>query len=173
MDFHQNYFEIFGLPVDYAVDASALAERFRNLQKEMHPDKHAASSEHEQRLSMQWSSLINTAHDTLKAPLPRAIYMMELKGREVDHNPTLPPAFLMEQIELREELEALEGDPAAIEKLDAFKARVRGVAREIENEFGRVIDDDDERALVAVYELQFMTRLLDAANHLEEKLLDY
>ena len=79
----------------------------------------------------------------------------------------------MEQIELREELEALEDDPAGLEKLDVFKARVREVARGIETEFGEVVDADEDRALIAVYELQFMTRLLDAANHLEEKLLDY
>ncbi len=173
MDFNQNYFEIFGLPVSYEVDVKGLADRFRELQREMHPDRFAASTEHEKRLSMQWSSLINTAHDTIKAPLPRAIYMMTLKGREVDHNPVLPPAFLMEQIELREELEALEDDPAGLEKLDAFKARVREVTCGIETEFGEVVDADEDRALVAVYELQFMTRLLDAANHLEEKLLDY
>ena len=125
MDFNQNYFEIFGLPVSYEVDVKGLADRFRELQREMHPDRFAASTEHEKRLSMQWSSLINTAHDTLKAALPRAIYMMTLKGREVDHNPVLPPAFLMEQIELREELEALEDDPAGLRSGSQSVARGR------------------------------------------------
>lgn len=173
MDFNQNYFEILGLPVSYQIDLVDLGHRFRELQKEMHPDNFASSSEHEKRLSMQWSSLINTANDTLKSPLSRAVYMMEMNGKEIDHNPVLPPAFLMEQIELREELEALEDDPQGLDKLDVFKAKVRQVTGTIEKDFGSVIGNDEERALTAVYEMQFLNRLLEAANHLEEKLLGY
>ena len=105
MDFNQNYFEIFGLPIDFNVDSDQLAERYRELQKELHPDRFASSTDQEKRLSMQWSALVNTGRETLRAPLPRAIYMLELRGLTVDHNPRLPPEFLMQQIELREELE--------------------------------------------------------------------
>ncbi len=173
MDFNQNYFEIFGLPVAFNVDLENLARRYRELQKELHPDNYASSTEHEKRLSMQWSSLVNTANETLRSPLARAIYMLELKGVDMDHNPVLPPAFLMEQIELREELEALEDDPAGLDKLDDFKARVKDVLAEFELQFEAVVDEDDERALTVVYEMQFMTKLMTSADHLEEKLLDY
>ena len=63
MDFNQNYFEIFGLPIDFNVDMERLAERYRELQKELHPDRFAAGTEHEKRLSMQWSTLVNTANE--------------------------------------------------------------------------------------------------------------
>lgn len=171
MDFNQNYFEIFGLPIDFDVDTSRLAERYRELQKELHPDKFAASTEHEQRLSMQWSALINTANETLRSPLARAIYMLEQKGLTIDHNPQLPPDFLMQQIELREELEALEEDAAGLDKLDEFKGQVNQVLTELGEKFA--LSQDDDKSLTLVYEMQFLTKLLVAADHLEEKLLDY
>lgn len=171
MDFNQNYFEIFGLPIDFNVDSDQLAERYRELQKELHPDRFASSTDQEKRLSMQWSALVNTGKETLQAPLPRAIYMLELRGLTVDHNPRLPPEFLMQQIELREELEELEESSAPLDGLDKFKARLNGTLNELGATFAAT--DDDERSLRLVYEMQFLTKLLIAADQLEEKLLDY
>ena len=171
MDFNQNYFEIFGLPIEFNVDSDQLAERYRELQKELHPDRFASSTDQEKRLSMQWSALVNTARETLRAPLPRAIYMLELRGLTVDHNPRLPPEFLMQQIELREELEELEESSAPLDGLDKFKARLNGTLNELGATFAAT--DDDERSLRLVYEMQFLTKLLVAADQLEEKLLDY
>lgn len=171
MDFNQNYFEIFGLLIDFNVDSDQLAERYRELQKELHPDRFASGTDQEKRLSMQWSALVNTARETLRAPLPRAIYMLELRGLTVDHNPRLPPEFLMQQIELREELEELEESSAPLDGLDKFKARLNGTLDELGKTFA--VTDDDERSLRLVYEMQFLTKLLVAADQLEEKLLDY
>ena len=171
MDFNQNYFEIFGLPIDFNVDSDQLAERYRELQKELHPDRFASSTDQEKRLSMQWSALVNTGKETLQAPLPRAIYMLELRGLTVDHNPRLPPEFLMQQIELREELEELEESSAPLDGLDKFKARLNGTLNELGATFAAT--DDDEGSLRLVYEMQFLTKLLVAADQLEEKLLDY
>jgi molecular chaperone HscB len=107
VDFNKNYFDIFGLPVDYAVDQELLADRFLELQKEVHPDRFVVRTDQEKRLAMQWSTLVNTANETLRASLPRAVYLLGLRGIELEHNPTLPPAFLMEQIDLREQLESI------------------------------------------------------------------
>ena len=171
MDFNQNYFEIFGLPTDFNVDIVRLAERYRELQKELHPDRFAGGTEHEKRLSLQWSALVNTANETLREPLPRAIYMLEHKGLSIDHNPNLPPEFLMRQIELREELEALEEDAAGLDKLDEFKIRLRKALADLGQKFAD--SDYDAKALTLVYEMQFFSKLLAAADLLEEKLLGY
>ena len=176
MDFNRNYFEIFGLPVSFQMDLDLLADRYLALQKEIHPDNFAAGSDHEKRLSMQWATLINTANETLKNPLARAIYMLEMNGMGLAENPTLPPAFLMKQIELREELEELEqtaqGD-SSLEGLDVFKGEVREIMRTVEGLFNDAIGVDAKKAEEAAYELQFLNKLLVAADHLEEKLLDY
>ena len=171
MDFNQNYFEIFGLPIDFKVDIELLGNRYRNLQRELHPDKFVRGTEHEKRLSMQWSSLLNTANETLRMPLSRAIYMLEQKGLNVDSNPQLPPDLLIKQIELREELETLEEDAAGLDGLDGFKKRLHRSMTNLGEAFADSVND--EKALTVVYEMQFLAKVLVAADQLEEKLLDY
>ena len=55
LDFNQEYFEIFRLPVDFNIDISELSEQHRELQKEVHPDRLRAVQSRK-RLSMQWSA---------------------------------------------------------------------------------------------------------------------
>tara|TARA_B100000405_G_scaffold299654_1_gene258275 strand:+ start:714 stop:1229 length:516 start_codon:yes stop_codon:yes gene_type:complete len=171
MDFNQNYFEIFRLPVDFNIDISELSERHRELQKEVHPDRFASGTDQEKRLSMQWSALVNTAHETLRSPLLRGIYMLELRGLRLDHNPQLPAELLMRQIQLREELEEFEESTSALDRLDGFKTRLNRKLEELGQLFA--LTEYDEAALELVYEMQFLTKLLVAADQLEEKLLDY
>lgn len=172
MDFNQNYFELFGLPVSFDIDAGRLAEQYLDLQKEVHPDRFANATEHEKRLSMQWATLVNSAHATLKDSLKRAVYLLELKQVVLQHNPVLPPAFLMEQIELREQLEEIE-DSASLEALDSFRREARQVKARIERDFALHLETDLSQAETAVYELQFISKLMASADHIEEKLLDY
>ena len=173
MDFNKNYFEIFGLPVDYSVDQGLLVDRFLELQKQVHPDRFAAGTDQEKRLAMQWSTLVNTANETLRAPLPRAIYLLALSGIELEHNPTLPPELLMDQIELREELESIEEGEGNLEELDSFNKKMFQAINEVQAEFKESLDDDIRKAERLVYELQFLSKLMLSANRLEEKLLDY
>ena len=105
------------------MDLDLLADRFFELQKEVHPDRFASRPDQEKRLAMQWTTLINTASDTLKSPLKRAIYLLGLRGVELAENPQLPPEFLMEQIELRERLEEIETGDASLEELDGSRRK--------------------------------------------------
>ena len=173
MDFNQNYFEIFGLPVEYRVDMDTLADRFLELQKQVHPDKFVSATDQEQRLSMQWATLVNSANETLKSPLKRALYMLEIREVEVAHNPTLAPSFLMQQIELREQLESIENNDAGLKQVEDFKNEVRAVINGIEEQFAASIVADPQQAEQIVYEFQFMNKLLSEANDLEERMLDY
>ena len=174
MDFKQDYFEIFQLPRGFDLDLNLLSGRFRELQKSVHPDKYVGASDVEKRLSMQWTVQINTAHDTLKTSLTRAIYLLELSEVKIEMNPTLDPVFLMEQIELREELEEIGEADDAMSKLDDFKLRVKKVMASLESSFSAFFDASEfEAAEQEVYKMQFLNKLWVAADHLEEKLLDY
>ena len=172
MDFNQSYFDIFGLPAAFDLDLNLLSDRFLELQKEVHPDRFVNRTEQEKRLAMQWAALINSASDTLKSPLQRAIYLLRLRGVELAENPQLPPEFLMRQIELRERLEHIGAGAANLDELDGFRKEVGGLVRSLEGRFAHALNEDLPRAETLVYEMQFLNRLLTAANHLEEKLLD-
>lgn len=122
VDQAQNHFDLFGLPVNFVLDTAALAERYRALQKIMHPDKYASASEQEKRLALQQAMQINEAYDKLRDPLTRAIYLLELRGYqpEKDAATTHDGEFLMQQMLLRERLADIkqQNDPqAALDEL--------------------------------------------------------
>ena len=108
LDFNQNYFELFGLSTDFRIDLDELAKRYRDLQKVTHPDKFANASEQSKRIAMQSATQVNEAFQTLKDPLKRGQYMLQLSGRNADgENLTSSDTeFLMQQMALRESLEA-------------------------------------------------------------------
>lgn len=175
MNFQENYFEIFQFPVAFDVDRAQLAERYHELQKRIHPDRFAGASEKERRLSMQWATRVNEAYTTLDSPLKRAIYLLSLEGVDMQgkENASVDPGFLMEQMELREELEGIESHDDPLESLDEFKARVRVVVAELEHEFEERYPSQLPDAEQTVLKMQFMHKLSVAAEQLEEKLLDY
>jgi molecular chaperone HscB len=103
-DFSRNHFDLFGLPPRYALDASRLERGYRDLQTHVHPDRFAASPEAERRVAMQWAARANEAYRTLRDPIARARYLLSLKGYDTgeESNTSMPPDFLMQQMEWRE-----------------------------------------------------------------------
>ncbi len=107
MNLQSTDFELFDIPAQFSQDHAALDTRWKDLQREAHPDKFVAQGTAAQRVAMQWSVRINEAYARLKDPLKRAIYLCELNGAPINAhtNTTMPPAFMMMQIEWREALE--------------------------------------------------------------------
>jgi molecular chaperone HscB len=107
MNLRESHFEMFGVPAKFRVDLPALENRYRELQREVHPDRFACASQAEQRVSMQLATRVNEAYQTLKSPLARAAYLLRLHGvdPEFETNTAMPAEFLGEQLELREALE--------------------------------------------------------------------
>ena len=83
MNLQSNDFELFELEPAFALDRAQLDERWKALQREVHPDRHAAADAQTQRQAMQWSVRINEAYQRLKDPLARAAYLCELHGAPV------------------------------------------------------------------------------------------
>jgi molecular chaperone HscB len=107
MNLQSNDFELFGVPMQFAQDKPQLDARWKELQREAHPDKFAAQGQAAQRLAMQWSVRINEAYQRLKDPLKRASYLCELHDAPInaENNTAMPSDFLMQQMEWREALE--------------------------------------------------------------------
>ena len=153
-----NDFELFGLPQQFALDRAQLDERWKALQREVHPDRFAAEGAAAQRVAMQWSVRSNEAYQRLKDPLKRAAYLCELRGQPVnaESNTSMPPAFLMQQMQWRELLE----DTDAVGGLEDLADEVAVERKRVQQSLGQLLDaaGDAQAAVGQVRALMFIER---------------
>ncbi len=120
-DFTKSHFALFGQPVGFDLDVAALDQTYRDIQREVHPDRFANAADAEKRIAAQWAMQVNEAYRTLKSPLARGRYLLKLNGidTEEDSNTAMPVAFLMQQMEWREAVVAARNahDDLALEQL--------------------------------------------------------
>src|SRR6478752_2714778 len=116
MNLNDTDFQLFAVPATFAQDRAVLDARWKELQREAHPDRFASQGAAAQRVAMQWSVRINEAYQRLKDPLKRAALLCELRGAPIDaeRNTAMPAEFLVEQMEWREALDDA-GDEAQLE----------------------------------------------------------
>jgi molecular chaperone HscB len=153
-----NDFELFDVPVQFAQDTAVLDARWKELQREAHPDKFAAQGAAAQRLAMQWSVRINEAYRRLKDPLKRATYLCELHGApiEAETNTAMPADFLMQQMEWRE---ALDG-ATTHQDVDEIALQLNQTVREQLSKLEQLIDESKDFAAASqqVRSLMFTER---------------
>ncbi len=177
MSLTENYFQLFELPEQYAVDEDSLRKTYRELQRKTHPDKFANASQHEQLLAVQYAATINDAYEVLTSPLKRAIYMLSLKGIELDKqsSASMDPVFLMAQMELREELEQAEhaSDPeAALEKVgEHLESEMEALQVQFVAHLEKGCEAELTAAIETVKKMQFMAKVQVDLEHLEHELL--
>ena len=134
----KNHFELFGLAPAYALDLDHLDRAYRDIQAEVHPDRFAHSGDAERRASMQMTTQVNEAYRTLKSPVQRAKYLLELNGVDVgfETNTAMPVDFLVQQMELRDKL----AEAKHASDLDLISRDLVLEKREIENQIQVRID---------------------------------
>ncbi|MFM6985383.1 MAG: Fe-S protein assembly co-chaperone HscB [Hydrogenophaga sp.] len=169
MNLHSSDFELFELPVAFALDRQRLDERWKVLQREVHPDRHAAADAQTQRQSLQWSVRINEAYQRLKDPLQRAAYLCELHGVAVraENNTAMPTAFLMQQMAWREALE----EASSIAAVQDLADDVAGTRRRMLSDLAQTADVHRNWTALAdqVRALMFVERFSrDVENRLEQ-----
>ncbi|HKE16219.1 MAG TPA: Fe-S protein assembly co-chaperone HscB [Kofleriaceae bacterium] len=120
-----DYFEMLGLPRQFAVDLAALERRYLERSREVHPDRASGAAGQAMEL--------NQAYRALKRDLPRAEHLLRLEGVTIGDNRPVAPALLAEVLELREELAeaTAAGDRALLARLerDARDREKRELAR--------------------------------------------
>jgi molecular chaperone HscB len=166
-----DYFTVFGLPRKLNLDDSALQREFYRLSREFHPDKFARASAEDQQRAMEKSSQLNDAYRTLRDPIARTQYLLELEGVKLEEQSSaatqaaratgaekkqvVPPELLEEVFELNMQLQELrmnkemgESDPDIVRDLHAarerFEASLDAVTRELQsiwNHWDAVITD--------------------------------
>jgi molecular chaperone HscB len=165
----RNFFDLFGLAPAFAIETEALERSYREIQSRVHPDRFAAAGDAERRASLQWTTRVNEAYRTLKDPVQRGRHLLELHGVDVafETNTQMPPEFLMQQMELRERLEAATERKDAT-ALDELRRELVASKRALERDIAAAIDANNDYAGAAglVRKLMFLDRLdaeVDAA----------
>jgi len=114
-------FALLGLAPTFDVDLAALERAFFERSKQLHPDRAGGASAAERVAVLSQSRALNDAYQLIKRPVPRAEYLLAHAGVTIGDNERLDPAFLMEILELREELAEARaaGNTALVGKLQA------------------------------------------------------
>ena len=154
-------FELFGVPAQFAQSSKLLDERWKDLQREAHPDKFVSQGAAAQRIAMQWSVRINEAYQRLKNPLKRASYLCEMHGLAInaENNTAMSTDFLIQQMEWREALD----EANTLENLEEISANTLASRREQLLKIEQLLDvsKDYEAAVQQIRRLMFIERFSD------------
>lgn len=169
-----NHFELFGLPLQFQLDGSLLSSQFRDLQRQFHPDKFATASERDRLLSVQKAAQINDAYQVLKNPISRAEYLLIQHGEDIrgEQQTMQDPMFLMEQMELREELEDIADSSNPEDALLAFEGKVSKMYKQQLSAIQQELDSEAWlEAADRVRKLKFIAKLKNEIELVEDRLI--
>jgi len=165
-----DHFELFGIAPAFAIDLERLEQSYRGIQSNVHPDRFAQAGDAERLASMQMTTRVNEAYRTLRSPLHRAAYLLGLNGVDVglETNTAMPREFLMEQMELRERLEAARN----ADELGRLEQELFGLKEGLQAQIAECIDTrhDYGGAADLVRKLMFLEKLDEDINAAYEAL---
>jgi molecular chaperone HscB len=127
-----DHWTVLGLQRGLELERADLERRFHELNRRFHPDYFRLRGPEEQAISLENSAAVNAAYRTLRDPVSRVEYLLELEGLALGTaGQARPPADLFEEImelqEARQELEAA-GAGAA----EPLRARLEAAREELE-----------------------------------------
>jgi len=169
-----------GLPARYGIDLKELEVRYRELSRVLHPDKHAHKPAGERRISLGKAVEVNEAYRILKDDLARATALLALDGHVVAEGEGAPsdPMFLMEVMELREELSEARS-AKDLDRVGALGEKVTAMRRATTAQMATAFDGPEPggagrehaelKALVG--RLRYYRRFMDEVDVIEEEAL--
>jgi molecular chaperone HscB len=126
-----NYFELYEMPISLLPDQQQVKQKFYELSRKYHPDFYTRENDNEQAEALEMSSQVNRAFKVFSNKDETIKYVLQLKGLlEEEEKFNLPPDFLMEMMELNEQLmdAKMEEDKQGIA---AVKTAIANVEEEI------------------------------------------
>ena len=175
-------FAILGLEPRFDLDLAAAEIRHRELSRTLHPDRHAGKPAAERRQALSLAIEVNDALRVLKDPVRRAEALLERSGvrlAEEGKEPPAAPEFLMDVLELREELSAAQRS-ADMTKVESVAKQVEVRQSSLERELGQAFAGliaaprpppaDAERIGRKLGELRYFRRLLAEAHAIEDEI---
>lgn len=155
-----NYFELFEIPVQLKVQTAHLSTRFFELSKKYHPDYFVGEHDLAQAESLENSALLNKAWKTFQNPNETIKYVLQLKGLlEEEEKYELPPDFLMEVLEINEQIM----DGTDIENLrpqiENLKSEIYAPVKHIVENYKEDVNTEEE--LLQVKEYYYKKKYID------------
>jgi molecular chaperone HscB len=128
-----DYFDRLGLPRRFFLDPADLERAYVARSRAVHPDYHLAGSSGDLSASLELSAAVNEAYNVLRDPFSRAEHLLALAGGpSASEQKQMPPAFLAEILDAREEVERARGHTAETARLDAaFSQRFDSLMGEV------------------------------------------
>ncbi|VXA78659.1 MULTISPECIES: co-chaperone HscB [Aeromonas] len=170
-----NHFELFGLVESFELDTRQLADTYRQLQTQFHPDRFATAPEREQLVAVQRAAQINDAYTTLKTPLRRAEYLLSLRGTDIrgEQQTLQDTSFLMQQLEWRERLADLKGEADSEGAIKDFRQEIGHDHQLLMQQLTLTLAaGDDLIAADCVRKLKFVDKLLEELERFEDSLFE-
>jgi len=156
-----NDFELFQLAPRFKQDRAVLDARWKELQRQVHPDRFTAQGVAAQRVAMQWAIRVNEAYQRLKVPLARAAYLCELNGQAIsaETNTAMPAEFLIQQMEWREAL----ADARTVSQVEILADDVAARQSVLQDQLAILMDErrDWASAAAQVRALMFTARFAE------------
>ena len=140
---HGDYFAFLGLPRRLALETAEIERRFRALSRQFHPDFFYNATPAERMASLERSSYLNDAYRTLRDPVTRLQYLLQIEGFSpagpAEASRQVPPSLLEEVFALNEEIDQVRtaragGAPATVWQGRLERARGPIEARRVEHE---------------------------------------
>jgi len=174
-DFSQTYFELFGLEPAFDLDLGVLRSEQQRLQASYHPDRYIGGDDRDKRLSTQIASWVNQAYETLQDPVKRSRYLLEISGATIpdDSSTTSDTQFLMEQIELREQVESCRQSDDPLRDCQQIESKLMHRAAQLAAEFVSHFESGDlDAAVSSSRKMQFIQRIQHQLAELQFELED-
>ncbi len=139
-----DYFTRLGLPGRFSLDAAELERQYLARSRAVHPDYHLGGATADLAASLELSAALNEAYNTLRDPFLRADHLLRLVGGPTaSEQKQMPPAFLAEMLEAREQVEEArdENSPCSgklVELQDEFAGRYEGLLTEVSQHFAKL-----------------------------------
>ena len=122
-----NYFEVFDLPKILEIEPGMLERKFHELSRKYHPDYFTTGSAEDKQKALAMTSLLNDAYRTLRHPVRRVEYLLELEGFKADGS-KVPKSFLMEMFDINEQVEEARSGSASPEQIAAVRSDIESRA---------------------------------------------
>ena len=168
-----NYFELYDMPVSLQPDAKKVKQKYYELSRKYHPDFYSHASESEQAQVLEVSSQVNKAYKIFQQSDDTIKYVLQEKGLlQEEEKYELPPLFLMEMLELSEQMmEAKMEDDAGA--MSSVQQQINNAQTEIYEPVKRIVEFyqegiTTEKELLQVkeyyYRKKYLNRILAGMN---------